>query len=64
MEKVSNFPSSRKLIMVKIALAMIVADKEPYEILDRCLRTVIPHVDGAFLTLNGKTDTETPTAKK
>ncbi len=46
-----------------IALAQIVKDTEPIEFISRSLRTTAPHVDGIFLTLNGKTEAETEEAK-
>lgn len=50
--------------MVKIALAQIIKDTEPLEFVLRCLDSVAPHVDGVFLTLNGKDEKETKNARK
>jgi glycosyltransferase involved in cell wall biosynthesis len=47
-----------------IALAMIIADKEPLDIIARCLYSVAPHVEGIYLTLNGKSKTKTKKAKE
>lgn len=46
-----------------IALAQIIADFEPVEYIKRCWDTVLPYVEGSFITINGKTKTETKEAK-
>jgi len=48
--------------MAKIALAMILKDSEPTDMIMRCLYSVAPHVDGIFLTINGRTKKETKKA--
>jgi len=45
--------------MAKVALAMIIKDSEPMDMLARCLYSVAPHVDGMFFTLNGPTEAKT-----
>jgi len=47
-----------------IALAQIVKDSEPIDIIARCWYSVLPYVDGAYITLNGETGSVTPSAKK
>lgn len=47
-----------------IALAQIIKDTEPVEIIARCWYSILPYIDGAYITLNGKTDEITPEAKK
>ena len=49
--------------MIKIALSMIVKDTESLDNIVRCINSVVEHVDGIFLTLNGPTEKETPEAK-
>lgn len=46
-----------------IALAQIIKDTEPIDIIARCWYSVLPYVDGAYITVNGKTDKETKEAK-
>lgn len=47
-----------------IALAQIIKDTEPMDIIARCWYSILPYIDGAYITLNGKTDEITPDAKK
>lgn len=47
-----------------IAFAQILKDTEEFDMIARCWYSVLPYVDAAYITINGKTDKVTPEARE